>query len=257
MKKVLITGANSYIGTSFKKYVSDNKDITVDTLDMLNDNWMNFDFFNYDVILHVAAIVHIKEKNSMKDIYYKVNRDLPIQVAKKAKEQRVKQFIFMSTMAVYGLEEGIITKNTFPNPKSFYGKSKYEAELELNKLESKDFNLCIVRPPMVYGDGCKGNYQRLIKLAKRLPIYPTYKNKRSMVSIDNLCLYLKRIIEEKQSGIILPQDDEYVCTVEMMKLLRDKKVLSTSIFNVGIKLLVKYNKVFKKLFGTLIYKKEE
>lgn len=257
MKKVLITGANSYIGTSFENFNHNNFDIEIDSLDMLDPNWRDFDFSKYDSIIHLAAIVHQKEKNIDSEQYFKINRDLAIEVAKKAKNSGVKQFVFMSSMSVYGIETGVITKNRIPTPKSLYGKSKFEAEKILSQIETTDFKLCIIRPPMVYGDGCKGNYGRLIKLSNLLPIIPTYKNKRSMISISNLCLFLNEVIINDSQGVFLPQDEEYICTAELMHKLRKNKAKSIGIFNWLIYILVKINKTFKKVFGDLVYEREQ
>src|SRR5690606_12783164 len=130
MKRVLITGANSYIGMSVEKWLLKQPDkYSVETLDMKDPNWVNFDFSKFDVVLHVAGIAHIKQTKKNKDLYYRVNRDLAVDTARKAKEAGIKQFVFLSTMSVYGKVTGIIKDDTIPNPKDAYGKSKYEAEV--------------------------------------------------------------------------------------------------------------------------------
>lgn len=156
MKKILIAGAGSYIGVSFKNYMNQYKnDYIVDTLDLKSKSWRKKNFSDYDVIFHVAGIAHIKETKENTELYYKVNKDLTIEVAKKAKKDKVKQFIFLSSMSVYGLEVGTITSETLPNPNTNYGKSKLMAEEALNKLSDDSFKVVILRPPMVYGEGCK------------------------------------------------------------------------------------------------------
>ncbi|MBE5817407.1 MAG: NAD-dependent epimerase/dehydratase family protein, partial [Clostridiales bacterium] len=187
MKKILITGANSYIGTSFEKYINENYSdkYTVDTVDMIDGTWREKDFSSYDSVFHVAGIAHQKETKENAPLYYKVNRDLVIEAAKKAKNDGVKQFVFLSSMSVYGMETGVITEDTLPSPKSNYGKSKLQAEEELDKIQSEGFVIAKIRPPMVYGEGCKGNYQTLIKIARKLPFFPDYENQRSMIHIDN------------------------------------------------------------------------
>src|SRR5690606_7124221 len=117
------------------------------------------------VVIHVAGIAHVKETKENADLYYKVNRDLAFEVAKKAKNEGVKQFIFLSSMSVYGIETGIIKINTPTNPKTNYGRSKLEAEELISSIESDSFKVAILRPPMIYGKGCKGNYIRLANLA--------------------------------------------------------------------------------------------
>ena len=118
MKKILITGANSYIGTSFEKWVSRYPDkYSVDTIDMEDNNWKEKSFKGYDVVFHVAGIAHIKETRKNAELYYKVNRDLAFNVAQKAKNDGIKQFVFLSSMSVYGIENGVIDKKKLQNKK--------------------------------------------------------------------------------------------------------------------------------------------
>lgn len=257
MKKILIVGKDSYIGDSFSNYLKDDKDFAIDIIDSFDNNWKQADFSNYDVVYHVAGIAHIKETKNNKDSYYKINRDLAFEVANEAKIKGVKHFIFLSTMSVYGIESGIINIDTIPTPTNSYGKSKYEAEQLLTSLIDKSFVVSIIRPPMVYGKGCKGNYQRLRTLALRLPIFPNISNMRSMIYIDNLCEFVRILIINGNSGLFFPQNNDFVCTSEMVKLIasyNNKKIKLTKIFNPIIKLL-RIN-VIKKVFGDLVYAKE-
>lgn len=258
MKKILITGANSYIGSSFENYLNKNYNscYQIDTLDMINESWKNFDFSSYDVIYHVAGIAHIKETKDNKDLYYKVNKDLAIEVAKKAKQENVKQFIFLSSMSVYGIEKGFITKDTTLNPKSNYAKSKLQAEEVIKSLQTKDFKICIIRPPMVYGKDCKGNFQSLIKFAKKLPIFPKVKNNRSMIYIDNLSEFVKLLIDNSEEGLFFPQNNEYSNTSYLVKLIGQSMNKKVRLF-IGLGWLIKLSSlVIKKLtkaFGSLCY----
>ncbi|EWM59061.1 NAD-dependent epimerase/dehydratase family protein [Streptococcus thermophilus] len=262
MKKVLITGANSYIGTSFEKYVKENNvDFEIDTLDLLDPKWENYDFSGYDSVFHVAGIAHFSKDESKKELYYKVNTELTEEVAKIAKQQRVNQFIFMSSIIVYGdstNSQRIITKDTQPSPSDFYGDSKWQAEQRLNKLSTPSFNIVILRLPMIYGKGSKGNYPRLSKLSKTLPIFPKIENQRSMLHIDNLCECIRQVIERGESGVFFPQNKEYVCTYELVGEIaasQGKKVYLISVFNPIIKLLFGLDTV-KKVFGNLVYDQE-
>lgn len=258
MKKILITGANSYIGSSFEKYLNKNYNscYQIDTLDMINESWKNFDFSSYDVIYHVAGIAHIKETKDNKDLYYKVNKDLAIEVAKKAKQENVKQFIFLSSMSVYGIEKGFITKDTTLNPKSNYAKSKLQAEEVIKSLQTKDFKICIIRPPMVYGKDCKGNFQSLIKFAKKLPIFPKVKNNRSMIYIDNLSEFVKLLIDNSEEGLFFPQNNEYSNTSYLVKLIGQSMNKKVRLF-IGLGWLIKLSglvvKKLTKAFGSLCY----
>lgn len=218
MKNILITGANSYVGTSFEKWLSQWPDkYHVDTIDMIDASWHEKSFVGYDSVLHVAGIVHRNETQQNAYLYYKVNRDLAIDVAEKAKHDNVKQFIFMSTMAVYGKTTGIINKSTKPSPVTEYAKSKYQAEQHMQQLaHGAGFNVVILRSPMIYGKNCHGNYQRLRTFILKYKIFPDIANKRSLIQINNLCAYIQKCVDLNTSGIFVPQDPDYVCTRDMV-----------------------------------------
>lgn len=261
MKKILITGANSYIGVSFENYMKQWADeYSVDTVDMIDGTWREKDFSEYDVVFHVAGIAHKKETKENAGIYYKVNRDLAIETAKKAKEDGVKQFIFLSSMSVYGMDTGVITKETVPMPKSNYGKSKLQAEEGINALASDDFKVCTLRPPMVYGKDCKGNFQTVVKIVKKSPVFPRIKNKRSMIYIDNLASFVKLCVDRELCGLYFPQNKEYVTTLDMAKGIAaklEKKRYFSYLLGFGVFVLRPFVSVAKKGFGTLIYKDME
>lgn len=259
MKKILITGENSYIGNSFQNWVSQYKEeYKVDTISVRDNKWKSKSFSEYDVVLHVAGIAHIKETKENKDLYYKVNRDLAIDVARKSKEDGIKQFIFLSSMSVYGMNQGIITANTIEKPKSSYGISKLEAENEIKKLIDKKFIVSILRPPMVYGKGCKGNYVSLDKLTNKVPFFPKVENERSMIHIDNLSEFIRIIIDENIGGVLCPQNKEFVCTTDMVRTMgvyKNKKMYTISGFNKIFKFLSNKINIVSKVFGDLIYEK--
>lgn len=262
MKRILITGANSYIGTSVEKWLAQYPDrYYVDTVDMLSDSWKEKDFSKYDVVFHVAGLAHISSDPKMKDLYYKVNRDLTIETAKKAKAEGVRQFIFMSSIIVYGDSEKIgekkvIDRNTIPKTSNFYGDSKLQAEQGIRPLESESFKIVILRPPMIYGKGSKGNYPKLSKAAQILPVFPDIDNERSMLHIDNLCEFIRLMIDNEESGVFFPQNKEYVKTSEMVKLIAEvhgRKIKLIRIFNPIIRLLGMKFDVINKVFGNLVY----
>ena len=255
MKKILITGANSYIGTSFEKYMAQFGDeYQIDTVDMIDGTWREKDFSGYDSVFHVAGIAHQKETLENAHLYYEVNRNLAVATAKKAKREGVKQFILLSSMSVYGMETGIITKKSIPHPKSHYGKSKLQADEKIVKLDCDSFKVAILRPPMVYGKDCKGNYQSLRKFALKSPFFPNYMNQRSMIYIGNLCEFVKAAIDEKKSGLFFPQNAEYTNTSAMVKQIPEengKKIRLTRVFNLAIRIAPV--DVVKKVFGDLVY----
>lgn len=275
-KRVLITGAGSYIGESFEEYVKNNySNIEIDSLDMLDPKWKEKDFSKYDVVFHVAGIAHADVGNvdeSTKEKYYAVNTDLTVEVCKKAKVEGVKKFIFMSSMIVYGEsapygKSKIIDENTVPTPANFYGDSKLQADVAVRNLANDDFKVIVLRPPMIYGKGSKGNYPILAKLAKKLPVFPKVDNERSMLHIDNLCEFLCQIIlvkEFKENAIVLiPQNDEWTNTSKMVEEI--SRVSGNNIKLIGgpMKLAVlfggkvpgKIGNLVNKAFGNSCYEK--
>ena len=259
MKKILITGENSYIGGKFIEWVGQwPEKYSVDEISVHGDEWKKVDFSAYDTVYHVAGIAHVSADPKLEVKYFKVNRDLTIEVAKKVKEDGVSQFIFMSSMIVFGNQPNgktKITAETNPKPDNFYGDSKLQAEKGLHKLESEDFNVVILRPPMIYGKGSKGNYPLLSKFARTSPVFPNYPNKRSMLHIDNLCEFLRLMIENEESGIFHPQNNELVQTSEMVRLVakyHNHRIRITKLANPIIDLFFKLN-VITKVFGDLYY----
>ncbi len=257
MKRVLITGKTSYIGMNLKSWLEEHPEqYQVDAISVRGDLWKEESCSEYDVIVHVAGIAHIKETKSNRDLYYRVNRDLAYEVALKAKQDGVKHFIFLSSMSVFGIKTGIITDATVPNPKNHYGKSKLEAETLIMELVDEAFKVAIVRPPMVYGPGCKGNYSKISQLAKRTPVFPTTNNQRSVIFIDNLSECIRTIIDEFESGVYHPQNSHYVSTqqlVEQIAMAHGKKVFFTGVFNWLIRIGMYFSGFLKKIFGTLVY----
>ena len=265
MKRILITGANSYIGTSFEKWVAQwPEEYQVDTVDTRNGEWKELDFSPYDTIFHVAGIAHQDAKADQEELYYKVNRDLTIEVAQKAKAEGVKQFIFMSSMIVYGAsskigETKVITRDTVPEPINFYGNSKLQAEQGILPLQSEGFNVVVIRPPMIYGKDSKGNYPLLAKFAKITPVFPNIENKRSMLHIDNLTEFIRLMIDNSENGIFFPQNREYIKTAEMVKIIADvkgKKIWLTKLFNPILVGLGGNVNVINKVFGSLLYSQD-
>ena len=253
MKKVLLVGENSYIGNEFVRYQSQN--FIVEKISARDDTWKQCDFSQYDTILHLAAIVHLGRKVPHKQ-YHKINTALPIAVAQKAKKEGVSQFIFMSTAAIYGSHAAEINQNTTPNPDTIYGKTKLDAENELLKFQNAHFNIVIVRPPMVYGPNCPGNFTKLVKLTKFTLIFPEIINRRSMIYIENLCEFLRLIINANAKGIYHPQNREYTCTSNMVHLIAKqihKRIVFTKIFNPLIRILLNRVSYLIKIFGDNYY----
>ena len=260
MKRVLITGSNSYIGNKLTEWLENFPgEYSIDSISLRNDSWKDKDFAEYDVIVHMAGIAHIKETKENADLYYKVNCDLTYEVAHKAKLEGVNQFIFLSSMSVYGMDFGVINENSELNPKTNYGKSKLKAERLILPLADNSFKIAILRPPMIYGEGCRGNYPKLASLSLKTPFFPDIVNKRSMIFINNLTEFIRRIIEIDASGVFFPQNKEYVGTTELVKLIASvhgKKIRIIRGFKWITLIGFKFSSNFRKVFGTLIYDKE-
>ena len=270
MKKVLITGANSYIGMSFEQYVAGHysEQLQVDTVDMIDGSWRERDFSPYDIVFHVAGLAHADVGNVTDEVkakYYAINTDLAIKTARKAKIDGVKQFVFMSSAIIYGDSAPFgktkrITSNTEPQPSNFYGDSKWRADQGVRELEDDSFTVCVLRPPMIYGKGSKGNYPTLAKMAKKLPVFPDVKNERSMLYIENLCEFLCQVMIREERGIFWPQNAEYTRTSEMVKLIAEvsgKKIFITHAINWIVMLAAhsfgKIRGLSNKAFGNLTY----
>ncbi len=266
MKKILITGKNSYVGTSVKKYLEKwPKQYKIDELDVRGNEWKKYDFSKYDIVFHVAGIAHVdvkKADEATKKLYYAVNTDLAESVAQKAQKAGVKLFIFMSSAIVYGDsahigKEKVITKNTKPSPANFYGDSKLQAEKKLNKLANEKFKVAIIRPPMIYGEGCKGNYQALRKIALKLLVFPKVNNKRSMIYIENFSTFIKQIIDAENNGVFIPSNPDTISTSEMVRIIAEsnhKKILLIPGTEWLLKIMSLFTPFVNKAFGNMEYR---
>lgn len=218
--RVLVFGANSYIGRAVGAWLAQQPErYDVTAIGARTYRAQAQSFSGFDAIYFVAGIAHRKETPENAYLYYEVNRDLAVAVAEKAKREGVRHFVLMSSLAVYGLSEGVITPETPPRPTTHYGKSKLQADVRIMELADEKFAVAVLRPPMVYGRGCKGNYQTLRRLALKLPVFPKVQNRRSMIYIDNLCACVERILSQRSSGLFFPQNPEYVCTSDMVALI--------------------------------------
>lgn len=266
MKKILITGANSYIGTSFENYIKEHysNDYIVDTVDMIDGSWRDKNFSEYDSVFHVAGIAHSdngKISEEKAKLYYAVNTDLTVETATKAKADGVKQFIFMSSAIVYGDsapigKSKVITCDTPVSPANCYGDSKVQAENGIKPLNDDTFNIVILRPPMIYGKGSKGNYPLLAKIAMKTPVFPMVKNQRSMLYIENLCEFVRLMVENDEQGTFWPQNAEYSNTSELVGLIakaHGKKVRLVKGFGWALKMMSKVTGLVNKAFGSLSY----
>lgn len=275
-KKVLITGAGSYVGESFRNYAAERyPQLFINSIDVKDDFWKSYDFSSYNIVYHVAGIAHADVGNVSDEIqrkYYAVNTELAIEVCKKAKSEGVREFVFMSSMIVYGDSapygvRKVIDEYTVPKAANFYGDSKLQADVAVRSLADESFKVIVLRPPMIYGRGSKGNYPTLARLAKKLPVFPDVVNQRSMLYIENLCEFLCQVMlinEIKENAVVLvPQNAVWTKTSDMVKVIagaNGKKILTwkalTPAVVIGGKVKGKIGELVNKAFGNSCYKHE-
>ena len=268
MRRILITGADSYIGLSLEQWLQRfPEQYQIDTLDVRGDTWQDYDFSAYQVVFHVAGIVHRStgKKQEIWEEYDRINTQLALHVAERAKNAGVEQFIFMSSMSIYGDSPSlgknkVVDEHMMPCPDTIYGESKWRADKCIRKLEDIDFKVAVLRPPMIYGKGAKGNYSVLSKLARILPIFPNINNKRSMLYIDNLCEFLCLLVLSGENGIYFPQNITYTNTTDMVKKISEisgKHIHILKIINpfvaAGSWIPGRIGKLIDKAFGNYVY----
>ncbi len=260
--RVLVTGAGSYVGTSFAGWLGRHSGrYKVDTLDMLDPGWREHPFSGYDAVYHVAGIAHVTADPSKADLYRRVNTELAVETARKAKDEGVPQFIFMSSAIVYGQDDPVgtidpIRRDTRPNPADVYGRSKWEAEQGIAALADDSFTVSILRSPVVYGPGSRGNFPRLLRLARRCPVFPAAGARRSMIYIDHLCEFVRLVIEHRAGGLFFPQDAEPVDPSEVVREYRRQTGRRTWMVRGLVPLLRfagRYVRGVGKLFGSKVY----
>lgn len=247
--KILVTGSNGYLASSFIEQYKDKYEFQ--KFSLLNQKLEDIKIGGTDVVLHCAALVHQKVQHSYEK-YHEINVDYPVTLAKLAKRNGVKQFVFISTIAVYGEDESLF-ENTICKPITPYGKSKLEAEKKLLSLSDDNFIISIIRPPMIYGKNAPGNIDSLVKLVKKLPIIPLGKieNKRSFISIQNLCYIINEVITQQKVGIFLASDDESLSTSKLIKLI--SKNLDKKIYLIRIPFFESLLKILKPSFHKRLY----
>jgi UDP-glucose 4-epimerase len=260
---IAIIGKNSYIGNSFFSHCLDEKIFSIEKISSRRNDWKQIDFSRFNSVVCTVGIAHVSTHKIMESKYSTINRDLPVAIARKAKNDGVKQFIFLSSIIIFGDDKPInimvrITNETKPDPKNTYGISKLEAENKLLELADINFKIVLIRTPMVYGEGCGGNFSKLVSIATKFPFFPDIDNNRSMIYIYNLCEFIKSCIINNVSGIVYPQNIEYIQTKAVIELSRKyygKNTKFIKMFNPLIIFMSNKISFIRKVFGTRIYDK--
>lgn len=253
--KILVTGANGFIGNYFINTYGDTYDIQ--KFSFLHDDFNTLDLNTTETVLHLSALVHQMGGASAAE-YERVNLMQTLDLAKKAKQRGVKQFIFMSSVKVYGEEsKSVYTETSECTPEDPYGKSKLKAERKLQELEDESFKVSIIRTPIVYGFGVKANIRNLIRLIKKFPILPfgEIRNKRSLVYIGNLCHLISEVITQNQRGIFLAADDEPLSTTELIQKIASSLGITIYLIHIpffGYLLKKLKPSLYRRLFGNFV-----
>ena len=253
MKNVFICGGGSYIGKNLYRWLSNYPEqYKVTVTPVKNGAWRKADF-HVDTVVDVAGLAHINHiTEDMKPQFYAVNKDLTRDIADHAKQNGVQHFVYLSSLNVYGDLCGCITDADSVEPSSFYGDSKLQGEKEIQKMADDSFRISIIRPPFVYGKGCSGNYKKISKIAKMTPFFPDYKQRKSMIYIDNLSEFIRLVVEREADGTFLPQNIELVSTCDLVEEIRrvhGRKLVRTKIFNIFIKGGLRFNKDLQRAFS--------
>ncbi|MGE6397484.1 NAD-dependent epimerase/dehydratase family protein [Chryseobacterium scophthalmum] len=220
---VIITGYSGFVGTNLSSHLA-SQDVHVSAVSLRNDEWKNKIDENSDAIIHLAGKAHDTSDVSDPEEYYKINRDLTIELFNEFLNSDIKKFFYFSSVkAAADTVDGILTEDVNENPVTHYGKSKIEAEkyiLSKNLPEGK--NVYIIRPCMIHGPGNKGNLNLLYKVVEKGIPWPlaAFENKRSFLSIDNLNFLIHQMLKKDlPSGIYNFADDKAISTNELISTI--------------------------------------
>lgn len=243
---ITITGASGFVGTNLSAYLN-NKNFRTIALS-LRGNWENQFNPTTDAIIHLAGKAHDLENTSEEAEYFKVNRDLTIQLFQEFLKSQAKDFFYFSSVkAVADTADEVVKEEIQPNPLTPYGISKFEAERYLLAQPLPEGKrLFIIRPCMIHGPGNKGNLNLLYKVVEKGIPWPLVKfeNNRSFLSIDNLSYLMYEMLQNKEvpSGIYHFADDKPLSTNELIRAINkalDRKAKFLPIPKVFIETIAK------------------
>ncbi|WP_421684631.1 UDP-glucose 4-epimerase family protein [Stutzerimonas urumqiensis] len=244
---MLLTGATGFVGQALLAELAQRGETIVATsrqaqqlagaercvriADLNGDTDWQQALLGIDAVIHAAARVHVLHERAADPLaeFRRANADGTLTLARQAKEAGVRRFVFISSIKVSG--ESTPPGKPFraddvPCPSDPYGVSKREAEDGLMGLAAETgMEVVIVRPPLVYGPGVKGNFARMIKLVEKglpLPLGAVH-NKRSLVGIDNLIDLIIRCVEHPAAAnqVFLAGDGEDLSTTELLRCVAE------------------------------------
>ena len=212
-----ITGAGGFVGTQLLA-VCTSSDINARTVSIReNPAATAIQLPPGDVLVHLAAIAHSNDPDEER--VFAINRDLAVATAGKARDTGYNHFIFLSSALVWGSGYQSVGLSTPERPDTAYGRAKLEAEERLRAIESPDFTVTILRPPLVYGPGVKGNLAKLMRAAHLWPVCPlgVPDNQRSLLHVDNLASLILHLAAGRISGTFCPSDEVPYSTLEILE----------------------------------------
>lgn len=253
----LVTGSTGFLGKHLLPKLS--KVVNVSTVSLRRTKLSEIELGQIDSIVHLAGLAHQMQKIDPKR-YFDVNKDQTLALAQKAKDAGVKHFIFISTVKVYGDNDihGVLNEDSECHPSDPYGQSKRDAEIALQAMENEKFTVSIIRPPLIYGAGVKGNLDRIINLAIKLPILPfgNIQNERSMVYAGNVSALIQKLLEKQTSGIFIAGDKTRKSTTDLVNTIIDKMNLNKANIAIPgiIRLILRKIKpaIYHRLFNDFI-----
>lgn len=256
MKRIAVTGITGFVGKRLMEYDKNVFELVPISLRSSDANTMNLS--GIDAIVHLAGKAH--QMQPIDDsIYFEVNYELTRSLAGAAVKQGVKQFVYISSTKVYGDDQReVLDETSGCHPTDAYGASKWKAEQYLQTLQSATFNVAILRPPLVYGPGVKGNMLRLLHLAnKNYPLpFGNSGNRRSMVFLDNLIELINAIIVKNASGVFIAGDLEPIATDRLLQLIRKELGIKKGLVSIPffLRSIIKKIKpgLYIRLFGSFV-----
>lgn len=260
MKKVLVTGKKGSLSVAVSEYLDQKEYCSTERISLRDDRFLSASFSDVDTVVHIAGVTP-KNSRSIMD-FYAVNTDLTRRLAEKCREEGVRQFIYISSMAVYGVtqsmddEKGTVTANTPLSPASDYGKSKLQAEQTLNELADERFSVAIIRVPSIYGKGKTEYLDQYRYLAQKTSSIPVAfaDHYKSAICVENLCELIALIIKNDAKGVFCPDDGCYAAVDYCCAIFPEKK--RSRLLGRMMEIFLKQNERILDYYGTVCYARE-